>query len=277
MCPDTVRRIHPSCYAPAPHRRIVAVLIRGVLIGVGVWFGVGLAAAEEIQIAVASNFSQVAKVLAARFEDSSAHRVTLIPGSTAKHFAQIENGAPFDIFLAADSRHPQELEDSGTAVKGTRFTYAFGELVLWSPRANYVDGEGRVLETGDYRHLAVANPDLAPYGTAAREVLVSMRLWEALQDRTVRGENIGQAFQFVASGNAELGFVARSQIIGISSPAMTGSYWQIPQRLYSPIEQQAVLVRDHAAAWDFIDFLKSDPARAIIQQNGYSVPGAGEH
>jgi molybdate transport system substrate-binding protein len=238
---------------------------------------VGIAAAAEIQVAVASNFSQVVGILAARFEATTGHRVAMIPGSTAKHYAQIRNGAPFDLFLAADAFHPKKLEEGGLAIPGSRFTYAFGQLVLWSPREDYVDNQGEVLENGEFRHLGIANPALAPYGLAAREVLESLGLWERLQYRMVRGENIGQAFQFVASGNAELGFVALSQIMTPGHGLRTGSIWHVPQELYTPIEQQAVLVQDNAAAREFMDFLESAEAQLIIQDNGYRSPQDEAH
>jgi molybdate transport system substrate-binding protein len=252
-------------------------LIRGVLVCACLWLAVGIVAAAEIQVAVASNFSRVVGILAARFEATTGHRVAVIPGSTGKHYAQIRNGAPFDLFLAADALHPRRLEERGLAIPGSRFTYAFGRLVLWSPREDYVDDQGEVLENGEFRHLGIANPGLAPYGRAAREALESLGIWEGLQDRLVRGENIGQAFQFVASGNAELGFVALSQVMTPEHGLTTGSIWRVPQELYTPIEQQAILVRDNAAAREFMDFLESAEARLIIRDNGYRSPQDEAH
>jgi len=246
--------------------------MRGISIAAGLWLAAGAAAAEDIHVAVASNFSQVAQMLAASFAEGTGHEVVLIPGSTGKHYAQIRNGAPFDIFLAADVHHPKMLEEDRMAVTASRFTYAKGRLVLWSPIEGYVERRGEVLEFGDYRHLGMANPDLAPYGYAAREVLESLGLWEKLQDRMVRGENIGQAFQFVASGSAELGFVALSQVTEPGNRMGAGSYWEVPQELYTPIEQQAVLLKDKRASREFLDFVKSDEARAIIRQHGYRTP-----
>jgi molybdate transport system substrate-binding protein len=201
----------------------------------------------------------------------------LIPGSTGKHYAQIRNGAPFDIFLAADALHAERLEDGDLAIPGSRISYAFGELVLWSPREDFVDDQGQVLATGDFRYLGIANPELAPYGLAAREALESLGLWEGLQDRIVRGENIGQAFQFVASGSAELGLVALSQVTRPGHRMRAGSYWKVPQELYSPIEQQAVLLKDTAAARELMDFIESAEARVIIRQNGYTTPRGEAH
>jgi molybdate transport system substrate-binding protein len=227
--------------------------------------------AGEIRVAVASNFAGAAREIASRFEQETGHRVVVASGATGKHYAQITNGAPFDVFLAADAERPERLESAGIAVPGSRFIYALGELVLWSPGSGYVDPEGRVLETGDFRHLAIANPRIAPYGRAAREVLTAAGLWESLQPRLVRGENIAQAFQFVGSGNAELGFVARSQVQRPGG-AIDGSWWEVPQSLYAPIVQQAVVLADDATARAFTDFLRSAEARKIISDYGYGLP-----
>ncbi len=229
------------------------------------------AMADNIHVAVASNFTHTIKMLAGQFEASSGHKVTLSFGSTGKHYAQIKNGAPFDAFFAADVKRPQLLDEEGVALPGSRFTYAIGKIVLWSPKRSIVDAQGKVLEEGTFRHLAIASPKLAPYGKAARQVLQGRGIWEALQDRMVRGENIGQTFQFVKSGNAELGFVALSQI---KHPAHTieGSLWEVPQSLYSPIEQQAVLLRESDAARAFLTFVKSDESLEIIRRFGYATP-----
>jgi molybdate transport system substrate-binding protein len=231
----------------------------------------GTAAADEIRVAVASNFSETLQVIAARFEQASGHRVILLTGSTGKHYAQIRNGAPFDLFFAADAARPQRLEAEGAAVSGSRFTYAEGRLLLWSPDPDLVDAEAAVLRSGSFRHLAIANPKLAPYGKAAREVLTAMGLWDALQDRMVRGENIGQTFQFVASGNAELGFVAASQVLR-PGQGVPGSLWEVPRALYSPIEQQAVLLRDSPAGRALLAFLRSGEIRELIRRSGYDTP-----
>jgi molybdate transport system substrate-binding protein len=233
--------------------------------------GTGLAIADEIRVAVASNFSDAIKHIAKRFQLSTAHKVTLIFGSTGKHYAQIKNGAPFDVFFAADSVRPQRLEAEGLALTGSRFTYAFGKLVLWSPQSSYVDTEGKVLETGQFRYLSIANPKLAPYGKAAQEVLQTRGVWDALQSRMVRGENIGQTFQFVKTGNAELGFVAYSQLKQ-RGQSIEGSFWDVPQSLYTPIEQQAVLLQDNAAARSFMSFVKNVESRQVIEAYGYGIP-----
>jgi molybdate transport system substrate-binding protein len=231
----------------------------------------GQATAAEIRVAVASNFTSAISVIAGGFEEDTGHKVLLAFGSTGKHYAQIRNGAPFDAFFAADVRRPKLLEQEGLAVPGSRFTYAVGKLVLWSPDTAYVDAQGNVLEQSEFRHMAIANPKLAPYGLAAREVLQSRGLWDEMNSRLVRGENIGQAFQFVASGNAELGFVALSQL---KRPGyeIKGSHWDVPAELYTPIEQQAVLLKDTDAARAFMSFVRSDEAIRIIRDHGYEIP-----
>lgn len=217
---------------------------------------------------MASNFGAAMPALEAGFVAETGHRLRIAYGSTGRHYAQIVSGAPFDAFLAADAERPALLERDGRALPGTRMTYALGRLVLWSSRPGFVDGEGAVLERGGFRRLSIANPALAPYGAAAREVLVTRGLWEALQPRLVRGENIAQAHQFVASGNAELGFVARAQL----GDRPAGSSWLVPETAHAPIEQQAVLLRDTPAARALLDWLGQDTARAIIVAHGYGAP-----
>lgn len=231
------------------------------------------AAAERITVAAAVNVQAPLERIAELFEQETGHRLVLSLGATGKHYAQIKRGAPFEVFLAADAERPRLLEQSGSAVAGSRFTYAIGRLALWSPQAGRVDAEGAVLMRGEFRHLAIANPRLAPYGAAARAVLQARGVWEAVQAKLVLGESIGQAYQFVGSGNAELGFVALSQI---KQPAgkITGSAWIVPQELHPPIEQQAVLVRDTPAARAFWQFLQSPPARAVFHDYGYDLPAS---
>jgi molybdate transport system substrate-binding protein len=226
--------------------------------------------AEEIRLAVAANFSSAMDELVKRFEATSPHIVLVSVGSTGGHYAQIRNGAPFDAFFAADTRRPQLLEEAGIAVAGSRFTYAVGQIALWSPQADFVDAAGRILESQRFRHLAIANPELAPYGAAAREVLEHRGLWMALQDRLVKGQDIGQTYSFVYSGNAEIGFVAYSQL---RRPGQTipGSYWLVPQTLYGRIEQQAVLLKERPAARSFLAFVKTREAREIILAYGYGL------
>ena len=229
------------------------------------------ALASSIRVAVASNFSDTAKVLAEKFESISGHRVVLIRGSTGKHYAQIKHGAPFDLFLAADADRPTLLEQEGKIVPGSRFTYAIGRLVLWSPQAGLVDEQGLVLHDGDFERIAIANPRLAPYGLAARELLRKLELWDKLQDRLVRGENIAQAFHFVASGNAPLGLVALAQLNSPQAPP-AGSRWDIPPELYPPILQQSVQLTDNPATSAFTAFMQSPEAVAIIEAFGYATP-----
>jgi molybdate transport system substrate-binding protein len=226
------------------------------------------AAAAEVRVAVATNFTAAMAALVERFESRGEHEVLVSFGSTGNHYAQIKNGAPFDAFFSADVERPRLLEDEGVAVAGSRFLYAVGRLALWSSRAGYVDADGRVLATGDFRHLAIANPELAPYGAAARDVLTARGLWDSVQPRLVRGQDIGQAYSFVATGNAELGFVAYAQI---KKPGgeIAGSHWLVPDSLHQAIEQHAVLLRDTPAAREFLAFVKSDEARAIIRNYGY--------
>ncbi len=233
--------------------------------------------ADELRVAVASNFYSTIKVIAEQFElkttnsSGQQHKVILIPGSSGKHYAQIINGAPFDIFFSADTERARLLEQSERTESGTRFTYALGKLILWSSMDNYVDLKGEVLKSKDFRYLAIANPKLAPYGKAAEEVLKSLNIWTDLGGRIVRGENIAQTFQFVSSGNAKLGFVAHSQIKS-SDLSISGSFWEVPQSIYRPIEQQAVLLRDSALAREFLSFVNSTESLSIIYESGYGLP-----
>ena len=226
--------------------------------------------AAEIHVAVSANFTFVIRKITKNFEAETGHKVRLISGSTGKHFAQIKNGAPFDAFFAADVKRPKLLDDEGIAQKGSRFTYAFGKLILWSPSKSYIDVDGKVLKQGNFRHLALANPKLAPYGKAAQEVLQALELWDELSRSAVRGENIGQTFQFVKTGNAELGFVAFSQIKRPGQP-LVGSFWEVPEVLYAPIEQQAVLLKNNEIARAFLSFIKSKKSRKIIRRFGYKT------
>lgn len=231
-------------------------------------------AADGAQVAVAANFFVPAKQLAVQFESATGHRLALSTGSTGKFYAQISNGAPFDVLLAADSETPRRMEQEKLAVSGSRFTYALGKLVLWSPKEDAVDDRGDVLRTGTFRRLSIANPRLAPYGAAAREAMERHGVWAPLQDRLVMGENIAQAFQFVATGNAELGFVAYSQVREPGKP-VAGSYWLVPQSLYAPLRQDAVLLEHgagNAVARSFLAFLRSAPARELIRSYGYELP-----
>ena len=225
----------------------------------------------RLQVAVASNFAGAAEQLAAGFEARTGRAVALSFGSTGKHYAQIHNGAPFDLFLAADRERPERLEREGLAAPDSRFTYALGRLALYSAEPGMVDAAGEVLDGDGFQRLAIANPRLAPYGAAAVAVLEARGRYRALEGRLVLGENIAQTYQFVASGSAELGFVARSQILRPDAPA-EGSWWVVPAELHPSIEQQAVRLSDRPGAAAFLAYLRGEEGRAIIRAFGYDTP-----
>ena len=231
----------------------------------------GLTQASEARIAVAANFAPTLRALVQDFSARHGGQIDMVVGSTGKLYAQIHHGAPFDALFAADERRPALLEKAGRARPDGRFTYAIGRLALWSPDTERIDASEQVLRTGQFRHLAIANPRLAPYGRATRQVLESLGLWKSLRPRMVRGENIGQALQFVRSGNAELGFVALSQVRQPGRDA-GGSLWIVPQDLYAPIVQQAVLLTANPLAADFLRFVQGDEGRAMIASFGYQLP-----
>jgi molybdate transport system substrate-binding protein len=229
------------------------------------------ARAGEVGVAVASNFIAPMQAIAALFEKDTGHRARLSSGSSGNFYAQIRNGAPFQILLSADDEVPARLERDGLTVPGSIFAYAIGVLVLWSADPGRVDAEGQVLRAGNFARLAIANPKLAPYGKAATETLGALGLLPALAPKFVQGENIAQTHQFVASGNAELGFVATSQVMK-DGRIVAGSAWLVPQRLYQPLRQDAVLLaagRDNPAAAALMNYLKAEPARAIMRSYGY--------
>ncbi len=229
------------------------------------------ALADVVQVAVAANFSGPMKLIAAEFEKETGHQASLSFGATGKFYAQITNGAPFDVLLAADQATPARLEKESVAVNGSRFTYATGQLVLWSAQPGAVDSRGDILKKGNFKHLAIAAPKLAPYGAAAMETMTNLGLLESLAPKLVQGESIGQTFSFIASGNAELGFVALSQVVE-GGKIKTGSGWIVPGHLHSPIRQDAVLLaraRDKQAAKQLMAFLKTEKARAVIRSFGY--------
>lgn len=232
----------------------------------------GAARADELVVAVAANFTVPMQRIAAGFEQESGHRLKLAFGATGKFYAQIKNGAPFDVLLAADARTPERLVREGDALPDSRMTYAVGRLVLWSPRPGLVDAQGAVLRRTDIAHIAVCDPALAPYGAAAFETIHALGLDEALRPRLVQAENIAQAYQFVASGNAEIGFVALSQVFE-NGQLREGSAWMVPAGLYAPLRQDAVALKRTAhpdAARALLMYLASPKARRIIHEFGYA-------
>jgi len=228
--------------------------------------------ATEVHVAVAANFTKPMEQLKQEFEKISKHTVIVSFGSSGQLYSQIKNGAPYEVLLSADRERPEQLITEGEAVADSLFIYAIGKLVLWSKQAHLVDQEGKVLSTGQFQHLAMANPKTAPYGAAAAQVMKKLGVWDALQGKMVQGENITQTYQFVATGSAELGFIALSQYPG------SGSYWQVPQEWYDPIEQGAVLLKTgvkNNAAKAFMVFLQEPIARAVIQKFGYVIVADG--
>lgn len=233
----------------------------------------GQARAADVLVAVASNFMPPMQKIALEFERDTGHKATLSFGSTGGFYAQIRNGAPFMLLLAADAETPARLEKDGLAIAGTRFTYANGRLVLWSAQPGLVDDQGQVLAKGNFERLALANPKLAPYGAAAVETLTKLNLRERVQSRFVQGENIGQTFQFVATGNAPLGFVALSQVMA-DGRITKGSAWVVPASLHAPIRQDAVVLppgKNNAAVSSLAAYLRGAKARAIIRSYGYEL------
>ena len=242
------------------------------LSGLVIYIACSAAVAGQVQVAVSANFTAPMKLICAAFEKETGHSVVLSFGATGRFYAQIGHGAPFDVLLAADDQTPARLEKEGTAVKGSRFTYATGKLVLWSAQPKLVDVQGEVLKTGDFKKLAIAAPKLAPYGAAALETINKLGLLSRLEPRFVTGESIGQAYSFVATGNAELGFMALSQVYE-NNQIKSGSAWVVPEALHRPIRQDAVLLSKGAgnpAAVMLLAFLKTENAKAVIRSFGYA-------
>jgi len=239
-----------------------------------VFVGVPLSSqAGEAQIAVAANFTAPMKAIIALFEDETGHSVRTSYGSTGKFYAQIKNGAPFEALLAADQRRPELLEEEGVAVPGSRFTYAIGTLVLWSADADKVEDGPALLASGDFNKLSIANPKLAPYGEATIETLEALELKAAIEPKLVTGENIAQTYQFVDTGNADIGFVALSQVMN-NGKITKGSGWVVPGDLHKPIRQDAVILargEENPAVTALIEYLKGDDAQAIIHDFGYET------
>ena len=232
------------------------------------------AIAGEVNAAVAANFAAPMQQIVALFQKETGNTVKLSFGATGKFYAQIREGAPFDVLLAADEKTPRLLEQQGLAIKGSGFVYAQGKLVLWSAKPGFVDDKGVVLSKNSYHRIAYADPKLAPYGMAAQETLQNMKLWDKVQSKMVTGESIGQTYQFAASGNSELAFIALSQIIK-NGKVTEGSWWVVPADMYHPIRQTAIALttaKDKEAARALLLYLKSGKATAIIHSYGYELP-----
>ncbi|MDA1370317.1 MAG: molybdate ABC transporter substrate-binding protein [Proteobacteria bacterium] len=229
--------------------------------------------AEEAMVAVAANFSGAMNGLVSAFEDQTAHSIQTVFGSSGRFYAQIKNGAPFHAFLSADQEKPQALIDEQLASANSRFTYAIGSLVLWSADSDLIDADGAVLREGNFVRLAIANPMLAPYGAAALEVLENLNLQEIVRGKIIRGANIAQVYQYVSTGNTEIGMVALSQVVENGKIAR-GSGWIVPANLHTPIRQDAVLLsqaENNVAAREFLQFLHSTQGKQIIESFGYQT------
>jgi molybdate transport system substrate-binding protein len=232
-----------------------------------------LANAEEVRVAVAANFAAPMQKIAQSFEKDTGHRILMSLGATGSFYVQIKNGAPFDVLLAADQETPRKLEQEAQAASGSSYTYAMGKLVLYSKQPGLVDGQGRVLNSQNVKRLAIANPRLAPYGAAAIETLKALNLLNEWQSRLVQGENIAQAYQFVSTENAPLGFVAMSQVY-VNGQLKEGSAWIVPQALYTPIKQDAVLLlkgQQNQAAQALLEYLRNDKTQKLIRGFGYDI------
>ena len=262
------RRLSPSPRR-APRPWVLALALAGLLLGLGL--GASSAQAGQVQVAVAANFTEPAKAIAAAFAAKTGDQALLSFGASGQFYTQISQGAPFEVLLSADADRPRHAEQAGLGVAGTRFTYAVGQLVLWSKTPGLVDAGGAVLAKGGFQHLSIADPTTAPYGLAAVETLNKLGISAVLSPKIVKGSSITQAYQFVQTGAAELGFVALSQVIDDPS----GSRWLVPAADHAPIEQQAILLTMGAknpAATAFLTFLKGPEAAAIIRRYGYAVP-----
>jgi len=247
-------------------------LLRRVALTALLLLALPAARAEEVVAAVAANFAAAIARIEPAFEQASGHQLTVVLGSSGKFLQQIQQGAPFDVFLSADIERPEALAKSNLGVPASRFTYAVGQLALWSPDATaFSDGEA-YLKAGAFRHLAIANPVVAPYGAAAQRVLEQLGLWVGLQEKIVRAEDIGQVYAMAASGAAEAAFVAYSAVLAGSKP---GSQWIVPQNLYPPLNQDAILItraQNNPAAKALLDYLKTPAARDVITSLGYDLP-----
>ncbi len=229
--------------------------------------------AAEVSVAVSVNFTAPMQKIAQDFEQVTGHKAILSFGSTGNFYAQIRNGAPFQILLAADDETPIKIEKEGLGVAGSRFTYAIGKLVLWSKQPGLVDDKGEILRRGAFQRIAIANPKLAPYGAAAMETMSKLGVWSDLQPKFVQGENIAQTYQFISTENAQLGFVALSQVLA-EGKISQGSAWIVPASLHTPIQQDAILLTkgsENPAAVALMRFLRSDRAHVLIRSYGYAL------
>ena len=253
------------------HRSAPVAIVRLCALAAVALFAAG-AGAAEVRVAVAANFTETAKELASVFQKQTSHTAVLSFGASGQLLTQVQQGAPFEVLLSADRERPEQAVALGVAVADSRFTYAVGKLVLWSKSPELVKAE-TTLKTAKFTKLAIANPETAPYGAAAVEVLEALGVRAAIAPKLVQGNSIAQAYQFIDTGNAELGFVALSQVVGSSA----GSRWVVPQNLYTPIRQDAVLLKtgaDSVAAREFLAFLKSPAARVLIEKYGYGLEGS---
>jgi molybdate transport system substrate-binding protein len=229
--------------------------------------------AAEVKVAVAANFAQTLKEISTVFEQDTGHKLAITQGSTGKLYAQISQGAPFEVLLSADDETPEKLITEGKAITGTRFTYAIGRLALWSPKPDLVDEGGQVLKTDKFRYVAIANARVAPYGRAAVQVMQKLGALSSIEPRVVQGESITQTFQFVSTGNAQLGFVAMSQIVS-EGKIIKGSAWRVPAHWHSPLQQEAILLaagKNNPTATAFLAYLKTDKAKSVIRSFGYDI------
>ena len=261
-----------TCYSLAIPMKNSEVTVKRFLLSLATSLAMAFSAhAGEVSVAVAANFTAPMQKIANLFEQDTGHKATLAFGSTGRFYAQIKNGAPFDLLLSADDETPAKLAKEGLAVDASRFTYAIGKLALWSKQPGLVDAQGLVLKSGTFDKIAVADPKLAPYGAAAVEVMTQLGVLNTLRPKFVQGENIAQTHQFVATQNAQLGFVAMSQVMA-DGRLVEGSVWAVPATLYSPLRQDAVLLnkgQGNAAATALLQYLKGDKARAVIRGYGY--------
>jgi molybdate transport system substrate-binding protein len=256
---------------PPPDSKETIMRLRVALVAIGAWLlaATPSAFAGQTQVAVAANFTAPAKEIAAAFKDKTGNEATLSFGASGQFYAQIQQGAPFQVFLSADADRPKAAVDAGLAVAGSRFTYAIGKLVLWSKSLDVTKGD-EALKANAFAKLSIANPKSAPYGAAAVEAMTKLGVYDAIQPKIVQGNSIAQAFEFVDTSNAELGFVALSQLASVTA----GSRWMVPETLYAPIHQDAVLLKagaDDEASKAFLAFLKCPEARAIIEKFGYGL------